>query len=125
MAPINKPLQTKSKIWIEDMDGNVVFGTGRLKILRAIKQYGSINSAAKSLKMGYRAVWARITATENRLGKKLLIRKSGGASGGGSQLTPLAETMIAKYESVQKDIEQVTDDKFHEALGESLIINSS
>jgi molybdate transport system regulatory protein len=125
MAKKNKPLQTKSKIWIEDMEGNVVFGMGRLKILRAIKKHGSINSAAKSLKMGYRAVWARITATENRLGKKLLIRKSGGASGGGSQLTPLAETMIAQYESVQKDIEQVTDKKFHDALDEYLIIHST
>jgi molybdate transport system regulatory protein len=125
MAQKNKPLQTKSKIWIEDMEGNVVFGTGRLRILRAIKQHGSINSAAKSLKMGYRAVWARITATEKRLGKKLLIRKSGGASGGGSQLTPLAETMIAQYESVQKDIEQMTDKKFHDALNAHLIINST
>jgi len=120
MAKKNKILQTKSKIWIEDTDGNVVFGTGRLRILSAIKKHGSINSAAKSLKMGYRAVWARITATENRLGKKLLIRKSGGASGGGSQLTPLAETMLAQYESVQKDIEKITDKKFREALADHI-----
>jgi len=124
MAKKNKPLQTKSKIWIEDTEGNVVFGTGRLRILKAIKQHGSINSAAKALKMGYRAVWARITATEHRLGKKLLIRKSGGSSGGGSQLTPLAENMLSQYENVQKNIEQITDDLFEDALGNSLNIGN-
>jgi len=74
--------------------------------------------------MGYRAVWARMTATEKRLGQKLLIRKSGGAAGGGSQLTPLAETMLLQYENVQKDIEKTTDTKFLDALGEHInIIN--
>jgi len=125
MATKNTPLQTKSKIWIEDKDGNVVFGTGRLRILKAIKQHGSINSAARALKMGYRAVWARITATEKRLGQKLLIRKSGGASGGGSQLTPLAETLLSHYENVQNYIEQVTDETFKDVLGKNLNICNS
>jgi molybdate transport system regulatory protein len=124
MAKKTKALQAKSKIWIEDTKGNVVFGIGRVKILKAIQKHGSINAAAKSLKMGYRAVWARITATENRLGKKLLIRQSGGASGGGSQLTPLAETMLLQYEIVQKEIEQITDSKFTEVLGDRLNIRN-
>jgi molybdate transport system regulatory protein len=124
MTKKTRPLQTRSKIWIEDTEGNVVFGAGRLKIFKAIKQHGSINSAAKSLQMGYRAVWARITATEQRLGKKLLIKRSGGAAGGGSQLTELAETLMTQYESVQKCVENITDEHFKNALGEHLPINN-
>jgi N-terminal domain of molybdenum-binding protein len=51
-----------------------------------------------------------------------LIRKSGGASGGGSQLTPLAETMLSRYENVQKEVERMTDKMFKDALGERLNI---
>ena len=64
-------LSIKSKIWIEDESGKVVFGTGRLRILELVDRYGSIHAAAKELKMSYRAVWGKIKATEERLGQSL------------------------------------------------------
>ena len=77
-----EPFHIRSKIWIEDESGNVVFGLGRLKILDAIDRLGSIQGAAKELKMSYRAIWGRIKATEERLNRPLLIRNIGGRSGG-------------------------------------------
>ena len=77
---------SRSKIWIEDDHGNVVFGLGRYRILTLIKEKGSLQAAAKQLKMGYRGIWGRIKATEERLGEKLLIKTVGGRKGGGSQL---------------------------------------
>lgn len=79
MAIPSKRLYSRSKIWIEDAEGKVVFGSGRLRILKAIQKTGSIHAAAKELKMGYRAVWARIHATEKRLGIQLLEKQIGGA----------------------------------------------
>lgn len=114
------PLSSRSKVWLQDEDGNVVFGAGRLRILKAIRKNGSIHAAAKELKMGYRAVWARITATEERLGARLLERRTGGPSGGGSELTPLAEELINAFSSVQSEIEQQTDESFRKYLGRSL-----
>jgi molybdate transport system regulatory protein len=116
----DSPLLSRSKIWIEDEHGNVVFGSGRLRILKAIREYGSINAAAKELKIGYRAVWARINATEKRLGKPLLKKKSGGPSGGGSQLTPLAELLVEKFEDIQVSIERETDKRILSGLGPHL-----
>lgn len=43
-------LRFRSKIWIEDETGKVIFGQGRLKILEAVIRHGSIHAAAKSLK---------------------------------------------------------------------------
>lgn len=116
----NSPLLSRSKVWIEDKEGNVIFGSGRIKILKAIKRCGSINAAAKELKMGYRAVWARINATEKRLGKKLLITQSGGKAGGGSQLTPFAEFLIEEFGNIQRCIEKETDELVERALGKQL-----
>ncbi|MBT8338913.1 MAG: LysR family transcriptional regulator [Desulfatitalea sp.] len=118
------PLLSRSKVWIQDEHGNVVFGSGRLKILKAIKEKGSINAAAKELGIGYRAVWARIDATEKRLGKKLLQKQSGGTAGGGSQLTPLAETLIEKFGEIQNRIEAATDVLMKKELGVQLDVGN-
>ena len=76
-----KGLSVRSKIWVADDAGAVVFGLGRLKILTAIQRNGSIQAAAKELGMSYRAVWGRIKATQERLGQPLLLRNIGGESG--------------------------------------------
>lgn len=52
-----KGLAVKSKIWIEDESGQVVFGAGRLYILQSVLRTGSIHAAAQELHMSYRAVW--------------------------------------------------------------------
>ena len=67
--------QLRSKVWVEDANGEVVFGLGRYRMLDAVKRLGSLQAAAKELKMSYRAIWARVSATEKRLGKEYLEYK--------------------------------------------------
>jgi len=107
-----KPLVIRSKIWIEDDSGKVVFGLGRFKIFEAIQRSGSIQAAAKELKMSYRAVWGRIKATEERIGRQMLIRNVGGASGGGSRLTPFAQMLVEQFQQLHKNILTQSDDLF-------------
>jgi molybdate transport system regulatory protein len=102
----------RSKIWLEDQDGNVVFGLGRIKILKAVDRLGSLHAAAKELKMGYRAVWGRIKATEDRLGESLLVRTIGGCSGGGSRLTPFARQLLDQFEELYQEIRKHSDKQF-------------
>jgi len=94
-------LRIRSKIWIEDEAGEVIFGQGRLRILEAVIRHGSIHAAAKDLKMSYRAVWGKLKDTEDRLGQPLLVRQVGGASGGGSELTPLGKNLFEKFNDLQ------------------------
>ena len=99
----------RSKIWIEDKSGDVVFGLGRLKIFDAIDRLGSIQGAAKELKMSYRAIWGRIKATEERLNRPLLIRGRGGRKGGGSRLTPFALTLLIHFRHLHHRITILSD----------------
>ncbi len=112
MVENQKGFYIRSKVWMEDEDGNVVFGLGRLRILEAVQRLGSINAAAKELKMGYRAIWGRITASEERLGKALLVRNVGGSSGGGSQLTPFAESLMERFRTLHRTVEIESDALF-------------
>eukprot|EP00831_Metopus_contortus_P025353 TRINITY_DN21873_c0_g1_i1.p1 TRINITY_DN21873_c0_g1~~TRINITY_DN21873_c0_g1_i1.p1 ORF type:complete len:138 (-),score=26.17 TRINITY_DN21873_c0_g1_i1:154-522(-) len=102
----------RSKIWIEDEGGKVVFGLGRLKILDAVHRLGSLQAAAKELKMSYRAVWGRIKATEERLGFPLLVRSKGGAAGGGSQLMPFTLELVQQFRQLHKNVVLESDKLF-------------
>ena len=110
------PFFIRSKIWFEDPAGEVIFGLGRLKMLEAIDRHGSIQAAAKELKMSYRALWGRITATENRMGRQLLTRNIGGASGGGSQLTPFAKILLEKFREIHRRIALESDRLFEKDI---------
>ena len=113
------PLSVRSKIWIADDDNNVVFGLGRVKMLEAIQKNGSILAAAKDLGMSYRALWGRIKATEERLGKSLLKRNIGGKSGGGSELTDFSKQLMAQFTKLHQLIAEQSDLLFEELIAKS------
>lgn len=112
MAGAGKNLCVRSRLWIEDDKGKVVFGPGRLKILLAIHEHGSILAAAKDMNMSYRAVWGKIRATEDRLGAELVTRKAGGTRGGGSELTPLGRALVERYQRLQALTEGAANNLF-------------
>jgi molybdate transport system regulatory protein len=106
-------LMMRSKIWIIDEEGKVVFGAGRLHILRAIEEHGSILGAAKALGMSYRAVWGKIKSTEERLGQPILLKQTGGAHGGGSTLTPFGRTLVERFKQLEGLTRSTADAHFH------------
>lgn len=85
------------KIWIEK-EGEKVFGDGPLDILHRVERAGSLRQAAEEINMSYSQAWNLIKDLEERLGFKLLERKRGGESGGGSQLTEQARDLMMKFE---------------------------
>jgi molybdate transport system regulatory protein len=113
-----RKLVVKSKIWIEDENGGLIFGSGRLRMLDAIERLGSILAAAKELNMSYRAVWGKIKATEERLGRTLLARQVGGAQGGGSELTPLGKELVERFRKLQTMAQEDADHLFEDFFAE-------
>lgn len=109
-------VSVRSKIWLSDETGKVIFGLGRLRMLEAIERAGSIHAAAKELKMSYRAVWGRIKATEERLGVELLHRNVGGRSGGGSELTDFARQLMERFKKLHKMVAENSDQLFDELI---------
>jgi molybdate transport system regulatory protein len=103
-------MEVKLKIWLEDK-GKPVFGQGRLRLLEAIHQYGSINRASKELEQPYRKAWASLTAMEDRLGFKLLERRAGGDSGGGSCLTEEGHDFLRRYGELMQELQLLATEK--------------
>ncbi|MHC1742071.1 MAG: winged helix-turn-helix domain-containing protein [Syntrophobacteraceae bacterium] len=111
-----KRVEIRSKIWME-IEGEPVFGVGRRFLLHAIDRTGSINRAAKEVKVSYRKAWSYIRAMEERLHVKLVHRRTGGKNGGGATLTDEARVFIDKYERLEVGIREIVDAKFAEIFG--------
>lgn len=113
----------KSKIWIENGEGRVVVGSGRLQMLDAIERLGSIHAAALELHMSYRAVWGKVRATEKRLGMALLQPKGGGAQRSGSELTVFGKELVERFRKLEALTKESADhlflDFFQEGKGEA------
>ena len=97
----------RSNIWIEDNTGKVAFGLGRLRILEAIERCGSMNAAAAELSMSYRSVWCRIRESENRIGRKLAVRK-----GKGSTLISFARDVMLRFRELDARLKEEVDEMF-------------
>jgi molybdate transport system regulatory protein len=111
-------MKVRTKVWIDDDHDKVIFGSGRVRMLEAIDRLGSMNKAAKALKMSYRALWGRIKSTENRIGTKMIITRPGGGKGSGSILTPTGRQFLRNYkllsDSVVEQADQVFDKIFRD-----------
>ena len=105
-------MRIRTKLWIEDDNGNVIFGSGRERMLESIHRLGSMNKAAKELKMSYRALWGRIKSTEERIGTKVIDTKPGGGKDCGSCLTPTGKKLLENFKRVKERIVKVSDQEF-------------
>ena len=104
-------MKIKSKVWLEK-EGQLVFGSGKALILKAINEEGSINKAAKKMKMSYRHAWSYIRAAEKRIGKLLVIKTKGGKDGGGAILTDYAKDLLRRFENIDRETKLFADKLF-------------
>ncbi|MCX5654856.1 MAG: LysR family transcriptional regulator [Planctomycetota bacterium] len=110
-----KKLQPRIKVWIE-VSGRPAFGDGKLRWLEQIEQAGSLRAAAQALAMSYRGLWGRLRAAEERLGFRLIIRQTGGAGGGGVQLTDDGRALVALYRRFREGLDELVAARFRDHL---------
>lgn len=90
--------ELKLKIWLE-RDGRFVVSEGRAKLLRKIKETGSLSKAAKEMGMSYRHAWGVVQRISKSAGGEVVRSVRGGRKGGVTQLTPYGEEILREYES--------------------------
>ena len=109
-------MDIKLKIWLEK-DGKAIFGLGKLNLLKAIEEEGSISKASKRIGMTYRRAWNLLEDIEINLGIKILKRKRGGRDGGYTKLTREAKDLIFKFENTANEIMEFAKDSYKRHFG--------
>ena len=105
------------KVWL-DKNGKA-FGDGPYELLRWVEKTKSLHQAARQMGMAYSKAWRLIQTLEERLGFPILERKAGGKSGGGSQVTPKAKTLMNHYGRFRKDVKDAMERIYRRHFGPS------
>ena len=80
---------------------DIAIGPGKVDLLEAIGETGSITAAAKRLGMSYRRAWLLID-TMNRCFKNPIVEaEAGGRSGGGTHLTQTGRDAVRLYRAIE------------------------
>jgi molybdate transport system regulatory protein len=98
------------KIWLDN--NGKAFGEGPYELLLRVEQTGSLSRASAELGMSYNKAWRLMRTLEKRLGFSLLERRAGGASGGGSAVTPQARLLMRRYSSLRDDVSDAMEKLF-------------
>ncbi len=102
------PVTIGGKHWL-NLHGKPLFGEGRMDLLKAVHETGSILQAAKRTGIQYKRAWVLLHDAEQRLGAKLLLSDRGGAGGGGTSITPLAKALLNIWEKSEEDFNRMLE----------------
>ena len=91
-------------LWLSEGGENVA-GHGRIRLLHAVAEHGSITKAAKAFGMSYKAAWDAIDTMNQRARQPVVERTTGGKGGGATRLTAYGQRLIERYEQVN-DVHQ-------------------
>jgi len=84
-----------------DLTSGDRIGPGKIALLEAIRETGSISAAARSLDMSYRRAWLLVEQLNDALQEPAVTAAPGGRQGGGAMLTPMGERIIELYRSIE------------------------
>ncbi len=84
-------------------------GPGKIKLLEAVREHGSILSAAKAIGMSYRRAWLLMDELDRMFEQKVVITYPG-RRGAGTKLTPFGERLITLYRDMERQTAQASRD---------------
>lgn len=80
----------------------LAIGPGKVALLEAIADKGSISAAARTLNMSYRRAWLLVDETNRCLARPAVAAAAGGSRGGGAVLTPDGVEFVRRYRELER-----------------------
>lgn len=93
-------MKLSAKLFIKKGE-DYILGLGRVDLLRAVDELGSLRKAAQKFGMSYRWAWGRINDAEKALGVTLLAQDSPGKA---KTLSPQARELLDWFTKVEEDL---------------------
>jgi molybdate transport system regulatory protein len=83
--------------------GEIALGPGKVAVLAAVEEHGSLADAARALGMSYMRAW-RLVQTMNACFREPLVEtRRGGRVHGGAALTAAGAAVLALYRRMERD----------------------
>ncbi|TNC07197.1 LysR family transcriptional regulator [Methylobacterium terricola] len=92
-----------------DLAPEIRVGPGKIRLLEAIAEHGSISAAGRVLGMSYRRAWVLVDELNRSFAEPVVEGQVGGRSGGGAHVTPFGARLIACYRAIERDATAAAD----------------
>jgi len=83
------------------LNADLIVGPGKVELLKAVRDTGSISAAARQLGMNYKRAWYLLDTLNKGFHQPVIEAAQGGRGGGGARLTALGETLITYYTAIE------------------------
>ena len=77
-------------------------GHGKIRLLEAVRDHGSISAAGRTMGMSYRRAWLLVDDLNRCFREPLVAAQVGGVKGGGASLTPFGRGVVAHYRAIEQ-----------------------
>ena len=97
-----------------DLDADRAIGPGKIRLLEAIRDTGSITQAGVSLGMSYRRAWLLVDDMNRCFREPVVSAQAGGSHGGGAALTRFGRRLIDQYRAIEAEAYAATTPRLRE-----------
>jgi molybdate transport system regulatory protein len=102
-----------------DFGSDRAIGPGKIALLEAIRDTGSISQAGRQLGMSYRRAWLLVDDMNRCFREPVVTAQPGGKEGGGAALTNFGQDLVRSYRAIVAEATAATETRVN-ALEASL-----
>jgi molybdate transport system regulatory protein len=78
-------------------------GPGKISLLEAIRESGSLSQGARNLGMSYRRAWLLVESLRQSFREPVTVASKGGRDGGGMLVTEFGNALIKSFRLLERD----------------------
>ena len=96
-----------------DFTKNSSLGPGKILLLEAIRDSGSLSQGARNIGMSYRRAWLLVESLKRSFREPVTVASKGGKDGGGMLVTEFGDALIKNYRELERDFEALAERRLH------------
>jgi molybdate transport system regulatory protein len=86
-------------------------GPGKIALLEAIRDSGSLSQGARHVGMSYRRAWLLVESLKQSFREPVTVASTGGKEGGGMQVTGFGDALIRNYRELERDFSNLAEQR--------------
>ena len=111
-----KEHKLRTVIKLRFANDEMFFGPGIAGLFREIDNCGNVREACERCGFSYSKAWKIIRRCEQEFGYPIVSRQAGGNSGGKASVTEKGHDLLAAYDELLSELEDVAAERFSEIV---------